>query len=620
MDERKRWWESPIWIVTLLFLLIIIIIMMTLSIQTTLPSQRMEITSNITAIKIQGSMSIDGGNWRPISLQALDELEGKHRVIIRGRFPKAVDDAQALLFYVDNLRFSMSKNGKILCTFGMEPYDDAALVSPGSTWLEVNATEISSTDTVEIILENVYRNAYKGAGCDFINSMMIGTKAELLQNQIFHYIWAWLLGPMLALVGVIALVLSLFCMLYKVGHLPQRILFFAFFCILGGLWVFIDANYRYLSLLIPYPKLLVIWDVAIIYLLQIPIILYYYNMMEDYRYKKGMLNLAVGFIIVLGGTFLMQLLHITNMAETQWIPAVLTNIAIAYHLYASVREAKKSRSALHTLFIFSDFPLAVCVIWDSISVVAFDQCHNRVLISAGVIITLFLQVGQIIDFFVESDHYKRELEEIKEQQISDKISIMLSQIQPHFLYNALAAIQALCSIAPLRAEEAIGEFAHYLRGNMDSLSTKALVPFSSEIKHLQSYLYIEKLRFEDRLKIVMQLEISDFLLPVLTLQPLVENAVRYGVTRRPEGGTITIHTKSAEDTIYIEINDDGVGFDPQEVQYDGRSHVGLDNVRRRLAAQCGGRMYIVSEPGKGTQITIQIPKGEGEKDERSSIG
>lgn len=194
-----------------------------------------------------------------------------------------------------------------------------------------------------------------------------------------------------------------------------------------------------------------------------------------------------------------------------------------------------------------------------------------------------------------------------------RIAIMLSQIQPHFLYNALSAIDNLFYTDPDSAHKAMYTFSDYLRGNMDSLSERHLIPFAQELEHTREYLHLEKLRFRDKLRIVYDIETDEFMLPVLTLQPIVENAVRNGVTRKPNGGTVTIRTRDAGDCFRITVEDDGVGFDPNNLPpldgRDGRSHMGIFNVRGRLDAMCGGRLTINSAIGKGTMATIELPKG-----------
>lgn len=202
---------------------------------------------------------------------------------------------------------------------------------------------------------------------------------------------------------------------------------------------------------------------------------------------------------------------------------------------------------------------------------------------------------------------------IREQDLAlaeSRMTIMVSQIQPHFLFNTLSAIHALCAENP-EAQRALFTFSDYLRGNMDSLTQTTPIPFTREMAHVRHYLWLEGLRFEERLRVVYDIQVEDFLLPVLTLQPLVENAVRHGVTKRRGGGTITIHTEETHSGHRVTVLDDGVGFDPKGPLSAERPHTGIANVRARLATMCGGDLTIQSSPGGGTVASMDIPDHRG---------
>lgn len=134
---------------------------------------------------------------------------------------------------------------------------------------------------------------------------------------------------------------------------------------------------------------------------------------------------------------------------------------------------------------------------------------------------------------VQTEQLVKQEHEINEMQRK----IMLSQIQPHFLYNALNTIYHLCEIDVEVAQKGIDDFSEYLRGNLDSLSRNCPVTFEKELKHMQIYLSLEKLRFDEDLKIVYDIQETNFVIPAISIQPLVENAVKYGVGKASGGGT-----------------------------------------------------------------------------------
>ena len=197
--------------------------------------------------------------------------------------------------------------------------------------------------------------------------------------------------------------------------------------------------------------------------------------------------------------------------------------------------------------------------------------------------------------------------EITRQLADSRISIMLSQIQPHFMHNMLTTIMYMCRTEPEEAEKTVGQFADYLRANMDSLTLKQCIQFETELKHVKTYRSLEEKRFGDKIRAVYDIQENSFMLPSLTIQPIVENAVKHGM-RKGKQLTVTIRTYSDVNNYYVEINDDGRGFDVNAFENDGKSHIGIKNVQQRLKMMCGGELMIKSVPDQGTSAVIKIPK------------
>ena len=189
-----------------------------------------------------------------------------------------------------------------------------------------------------------------------------------------------------------------------------------------------------------------------------------------------------------------------------------------------------------------------------------------------------------------------------------RISLLMSQIEPHFLFNSLSTIKYLCRTEPQMAMEALDEFSGFLRGSMDALTQNGCITFEREMKFVNSYLYLEKKRFGDRLQVVFDIQAKGFSLPALSIQTIAENAVRHGILKKMGGGTLMIAAWEDGNDFKVSVTDDGVGFEEEEEAADGKNHVGLCNVRSRLSLMCGGRMEIHSSPDKGTQVILSIPK------------
>lgn len=221
-------------------------------------------------------------------------------------------------------------------------------------------------------------------------------------------------------------------------------------------------------------------------------------------------------------------------------------------------------------------------------------------------ITVTFYFGLMFIFF----HEEVEAQLImKEKELYEmKINLMLSQIKPHFIYNTLATISELCRKNPSLAEETTSHFSDYLRVSLHSMENAMLVPFTKELEHAQTYLWIEQLRFGEDLEVSYQIETDRFFLPQMTVQPLVENCVKHGMMGSEDVCHINLAARELEDCYQIVISDDGCGFDTETLDREDKKHVGLRSVEHRLAWMVKGTLQINSKPSAGTEIIIRIPK------------
>ncbi|MBQ9030217.1 MAG: histidine kinase [Parasporobacterium sp.] len=216
----------------------------------------------------------------------------------------------------------------------------------------------------------------------------------------------------------------------------------------------------------------------------------------------------------------------------------------------------------------------------------------------------------IYNFYLEAINYFEIQEKLYESQLAleqNRSNLLLAQIRPHFINSNLAVIRSLCYEDPKKAIEMIDHFSEYLQENIGQIDDMRLVPFEKEMESVDNYLYLEMQRFPGRIEVVKELSVTDFSVPPLSIQTIVENAVRHGISMKGEKGTIRISTQKKEFHIIIQIEDDGKGFDVTKANLDGSVHVGIKNVKDRFRAILNGQVTIESSLGVGTRVMIDIP-------------
>ena len=221
----------------------------------------------------------------------------------------------------------------------------------------------------------------------------------------------------------------------------------------------------------------------------------------------------------------------------------------------------------------------------------------------------FLTSAIIVDsvFYYVWLHIQFVREHERDLMAAQRIRIMMTQIQPHFLFNALNTIRALYAKDSPLAERTLEDFSTYLRQNLESLSQTDLIPVSKELEHTRLYAKIEMQRFPN-VQVEYRIEDTQFEVPALTIQPLVENAIRHGVRGR-EDGLVIVSTALEAGRHRVTVADNGEGFDPKQQLSTEELHIGSRNVKERVEQMCGGELVLTSEIGKGTSVTLLFPDG-----------
>lgn len=230
--------------------------------------------------------------------------------------------------------------------------------------------------------------------------------------------------------------------------------------------------------------------------------------------------------------------------------------------------------------------------WPNIDATPFSSAIVLALLSVGV-----------------QDRLEEDLAQARTEAAESRVRMLSGQIHPHFIFNSLNAIKALVVEDPALAEQAIQDFSDYLRSHLDTMSSSRLVPFSSEMDHVRHYVSLEMADPVCPLEVVYQMGATEFLIPPLTIQPLVENAIRHGVRTRQGGGKVVVESHETADAFVVSVRDMGRGESSVTKRQVQRRHVGIENVRERLEKQCSGTLEAHSVP-QGTLATVKIPKAD----------
>ena len=269
-------------------------------------------------------------------------------------------------------------------------------------------------------------------------------------------------------------------------------------------------------------------------------------------------------------------------------------VLLGFLSYLTLKECIKTRKSESLILIFSVLIIVGSIICDGI-------------LESDVVCVSYLTmavVSSIVLYYIWL-HMKFVREHEKALMAEQRIQIMMSQIQPHFLYNTLSTIQALCRTDPEKASVVTERFGTYLRKNLESLSQTELIPVTKELEHTKIYSEIENVRF-DNIRVEYDTPATDFMIPALSIQPLVENAIRHGVRIR-KNGIVKVSTVKVANGYEIIVEDNGRGFDTSAIETADNTHIGLRNVRERIKKMCGGTFQIESTENVGTKITLHIP-------------
>lgn len=491
-----------------------------------------------------------------------------------------------LAFYTVHQYVEIYIDGELV--YSLKPSGISFIKTIGSNWTILPLYREDAGKEIRVDIIPVYES-FRNREVEFL----IGSRLSIFMNRLYQDVPQLFLSTMAIFVGILFIGIAAYKRMHS--RRDDGIGSLGLFSIMIGLWRLTDT--RFTPFLFPEKPLLLFYiSVSMLMIGTVPLI----KSMEA-RFHKGSRRIfdlySIAVAVVCIGQILIQIAGYADFRENIYITHLMigvgAGILVANVIYEWIKYPNNQK---RTVNLKASFVLVVGVLADILAFYVRGTSSGLLFSLLALLIYIIITGVHMMFLYVEQE---KELAE-------SRISTMMSQIRPHFIYNTLGSIEQLCELQPEEAAKLVHNFAHYLRGNFRELDNPSPIRLSQEMDHIKYYVSIEQIRFPD-IEIRFDLNSDDFLLPALSVQPLVENAIKHGLMKREKGGTITISSFETESHYFVCVEDDGAGFEPS-VLLDERKHIGLRNIRGRLESMSGGTLTVESTPDVGTKVTISIPK------------
>ena len=570
----------------------------------------------VAQVYFDGEYRIADGQWQKIT-------EGEHisstkgDVTLRGNFHMLAPDGEyvgiytgdmPLAFYTDHINLTIYEGENEHYVMDMEnPLFGAS--SCGVGWNAYSFTR-ESQEPIEILIHNPHKFGNETAIDELLSRMAFWSGLEFEKSVLESGDSQRDIGLMFIIAALLFLGTALFSTLI---HIKNSKLLWS----LGIVILFAGTYLSYSADGVSFWRESIVSNTTML----VCSVIFYMLFLSMTLVHLLKVTKRIGAITVTGLGFIDALFLILPIATDvlfydllpYWaISQILANILL---LVCLIREFAVAKERNRFLYLFAVLPLISFEV--DVAMIGFG-IWNAGISSKYVFFVFFVaamvMVLRIIPNNINALAKAKELETEKmllnAQLAESRISTMMSQIRPHFIYNTLGSIEQLCELDPPKAGELVHNFAKYLRGNFGELDNPKPILMSQEMEHVRHYISIENVRFPD-MTFSFEMNSQDFSLPALTIQPIVENAIKHGLMKLQKGGSIRVTSYETDRDYCICVEDNGVGFDTSQL-LDEKKHIGIRNIRDRLKVMVGGTLTIESTEGVGTKVFITIPK-EGEK-------
>lgn len=566
-------------------------------------------------VEFQGDYKIGDGEWSPVR-ENTHISSTKGPVTLKGSFVMRDPENNELLgdiypetvlaAYLNHLHMSVRIDGQVIHQSDVEEPDFGSVFC-GQIWDIFMITQ--TEEPVQITLTNYHKYGNENAVDDFLDKLTVYQGGEFERKYVEKGEGQRVVGLVIVLSAMLIWGTALFAFKlhiknsYEMGVIGGIILFAGVYYIFSSenicLW---NNNYQFNTSVLCLCKEL--------YMLFITILILKVLSEKTYKAGKALVSISLCTSMILLFASIMDIILIYDAWFIWSVMEVFVCLGLLVCLFLEMENLNKENALIYSINIF----ILLSYIIDFIAVYFGWWSGTRLSIMffffmfAGTAILVLKIIPRKLEAVARAKELEAEQKILQAKLNESRIAMMMSQIQPHFIYNSLGVIEELCHEEPKKAEMAIGTLAEFLKGNMAVSMSDKIISFRDELNHTKKYLEIEYLRFEEQLSVVYDIQVDGFYIPALTLQPIVENAVRHGVRKNEEGGTVKISSRENEEYFEILVEDDGPGFQKRDENEQEGTHIGIKNVKERLVRMCNGELEVISEQGKGSCVIIRIKK------------
>ena len=487
-----------------------------------------------------------------VTLPFAVNITGDEEIVLTRKLPKQVPSYSAIVTRNYHMTMTVSINGEEIFKYpNGKRRMSTNVIADDWNLVEIPVTAAGKTLTITLKPDKL---GFKG----MIRPIYFGEDNAILQYLRKTYRLHFGMGVSIIIAGLLMFAVNV---VYRRFFKDSRQAIIGLMLMITGIWL---TNRSKMPLRALGSSL--VFYVCFACLLMVPTaIMIYYRLRFQGRNDK--LTLAIMRLCFVVGVGVIVMSYVSSYSVERFVPAAYamvgltmayTEITLYRRSFGKESRGKSADELFDDRFEFT-FTLLMFMGFIFETVTYTDELWTEVNIWNRIAFNIYAY-GHVIATLITGYKGIKERDAIEEKLHDSQMELLMGQIQPHYIFNTLSSIRTLTKLDPDKAYDMIYDFSKYLRANVDNMGKIEGINFSEEVEHIKSYVNIEQVRYDDKLNVEYDIRSSEFKVPALSIQPLVENAIKHGVGIKPEGGHIWIRSFPEGEYNVVQIEDDGVGF------------------------------------------------------------